>query len=328
MQSPTIAALKQARPNWHLTVWVAPRGTRELAKADPNVDAVIEMPIKTSLLQHARQINRLRHQHFDIGIVLSPGQLTKSAAYLLLSDIPKRVGAAYPLFENPHSSFLLTDAVEEQDGTHDVEQNLRLLKPLGLKELRITDYELQITPAHERDADKLLARLSIPTNRVLIGIHAGSAPDLPGKRWPPDRFAAVAAQLSTNHNAHFLLFGGPDEVAQRQELQKRIGPASASIVSAPLLTTAAALKKCHLLLSNDSGLMHIAAAISIPTFAIFGPTDETKTGPRGPKTHVIRAPGTIPMYDTERNFNIGQQPHPTMLAVTPAMVLDELRNYI
>ena len=62
----------------------------------------------------------------------------------------------------------------------------------------------------------------------------------------------------------------------------------------------------------------------MPTYGLFGPTDEKHTGPRGPKSHVIRALGTQPVYNTEKNFDIGLVPHATILAITPQLVLDKI----
>lgn len=329
MQSPTIAALKQAHPNWKITVWVAPRGTRELVKSDPHVDDIIEMPIQCSLISHIRQAIKLRARHFDIGIVLSPGQRLKSAVYIFLADISRRVGAAYPFRKNIHSSFLLTHAIHEQENIHDIEQNLRLLEPLGISVPKNADtkYSVHIPAEHMQAAEVLVRQLAIPRNKTVIGIHAGSASDLAAKRWPSERFAEVATQLVENHNAHILLLGGPDEGELKQKLKDLIGR-SATIINAPLLTVAAAMQHCQLVIGADTGLLHLATATDVPTVSIFGPTDERTTGPRGPRAHIIRAPGTKPVYDTEQNFYLGTAPHNTMKAVSTEMVLNVLRQYI
>lgn len=323
MQSPTIAALKKAHPDWHVTVWVAPRGTKALAENDPHVDQVIEMPIKTSVSGHILQIAALRKHHFDIGIVLSPGQLLKSAAYLFFAAIPKRIGHTYPLLKNEHSSFLLTDAIDEVDATHDIEQNLYLLQVLGIRDKENKQYELSLPPNARQTANQMFLALKIPDNKLVIGIHAGSAPDFIWKRWPLDRFASVAKTLIATKNAHILIFGGSNEESQKQELATLIG-SDYSIVSADLLTTVGIMTHCDYLISNDSGLMHVASASGVKVYGLFGPTDEAKTGPRGRNAVIIRAPGTTTVYDTEQNYNLGSSPHETILAITPEMVLDKL----
>lgn len=330
MQAPTIAAFKKAFPDSSITVWVAPRGTKELAEADSNVDAVFEMPIQVSKKQHVRQIRWLRKQKFTLGIVLSPGQQLKSALYLFLAGIPMRVGAKYPWHKWDVGLFL-TDAVSEKKNMHDIEQNLRLLTPFNIENAHIDNYTINIPEKNVKEAQAMLKGLDIDSKRMIVGLHAGSAPDLPAKRWPINRFAEVAITLIKNHNAHVLLFGGPDEEKEKKQLEDAIHSAAGSPVSrinTSLLTTAALMRRCEFVLTNDSGLMHLAAASGVTTFAIFGPTNEKETGPRGIKSYVIRALGTKPVFNTERNFNLGTKPHKSILAVTPEMVMERLRSYL
>ena len=327
MQSPVFAALKAAYPQSRLTVWVAPRGTKILAKNNPHIDKVMQMPIKKNTLgAHISNIQALRRERFDTAIVLSPGNLVKSAAYLRLAGIPRRVGHLYPLGKNPHSSFLLTDTIREDETLHDIEQNLRLLEPLGIptpKEKK--EYSLTISEYTKKKASEILSASPLPpTPYNLIGIHAGSAPDFLWKRWPLQHFAAVAKQFVKKHGAHILLFGGPDEDTQKKELQQLIGAQHASLVSTNLLTTAAIMRHCQAVVSNDSGLMHLAAASGTLTFGLFGPTNEKHTGPRGSKSQVIRAAGTVPAYHTESNYNLGNQPHPSILAITADQVFSTM----
>lgn len=329
MQSPAIAAVRVKFPSAHITVWVAPRGTKPLAEADKNVDEVIQMPIKASALGHVQQILKLRRMGFDVGIVLSPGQLVKSAAYLFLAGIPVRVGATYPFRGNPKSLFLLTDAVDELSNTHDIEQNLHLLEPLGITDLKAESYKLEPSDTENRVAEKLLNELQIPigSGKTLVGIHAGSAPDLAFKRWPAERFTRVTAELIKKYDAHVLIFGGPDEESQKQELHRLIGQES-TIISAPILTVAAIMKHLRLMITNDSGLMHLAAAVDTETIGLFGPTSEVLTGPRGPRSHVIRAIGTKPVYKTEEGANLGTEPHESILAITPELVIDTVSRIL
>lgn len=332
MQLPTIAVLKQAHLNWQITVWVAPRGTKALAENDPHIHEVIEASIKNTIINHLKMIKRLRQEHFDVGIVLSPGQLLKSAAYLFLAGIGQRIGNSYPLGSHQASSFLLTDAIDEDSAIHDVQQNLRLLQPLGIAhgEMNSPIYRLDIPLSNQQMAGTLLQELAIPAEKQLIGLHPGAAPGFDWKRWPLENFTAVAKELVTKHNAYILVFGGPDEAGLKEKLQQMIGK-NATVISSDLLTTAAVMQHCKLFLSNDSGLMHLAAAVDVPTFGLFGPTDERHTGPRlrqgsggQIRRGVIRAPGTKPEYNTEANFHLGQEPHPTMVAITPQLVADKI----
>lgn len=332
MQAPAIAAHKKAFPDWHITVWVAPRGTKALADADFHVDEVIEMPIKASVAQHIKQILLLRKMNFDRAVVLSPGQLIKSAAYTYFAGIPERVGNTYPFGKNSASTFLLTKAIPEREHTHDVTQNFLLLEPFGIHE-ESTSYSFPIPASALRTGKSFLQGLHIPEGVPVIGFHAGSAKNFAFKRWPLDRFADVAATLIQQQHVHVLLLGGRDENEQKQFLaalieEKTEQPESIHIISTDLLTTAAVMQACTLVIANDSGLMHLASAVGTPTIGLFGPTDESLTGPAGSNAVVLRAPNTKPVYNTETVPNLGDTPHETMLEITPEMVLNEAKKHL
>ena len=327
MQSPVFAAIKRRYPGSHLTVWVAPRGTRAFAEQNLHLDDIIESPIKLSPLGHLRLVHRLTRGSFDTGIVLSPGQLWKSAAYLYLAGIPQRIGNAYPFRGNRRSTFLLTDAIPEINGLHDIEQNLRLLDPLGIKEATVTNYDLAIAPTFEQQAQQLLNAMNISTDRKLVGFHMGSAPDFVWKRWPLENFITVARKMIEDFDSHILLFGDESERAQNEQVARALG-AHVKVISSDLLTCAAVMKGCRIFLANDSGLMHVAAAVGTRTFGLFGPTDERHTGPRGKHSAIIRAPGTVAVYHTEKNYTVGQSVHPSMRAITPALVLHHIIPYL
>jgi heptosyltransferase-2 len=333
MQSPVFRAIKEARPDWHITIWIAPRGTRALAENNPYIDAIIEEPIKRSFARHQKLIWQLTNQKFDIGIVLSPGQLLKSAVYLFLVGIPMRLGHRYPFMGNQQSSFLLTHSIPEEPNIHDIEQNLRLLRLLDISyQLPTTNYKLDIPVSAQQKAKILFAQLQIPSNKILVGLHPGSAPDQVWKRWPVESFAEVAAELITKHNAHILIFGAPQEKELKQNLESRIWnlahKKATTLISTDLLTTAALMQHCQLFLSNDSGLMHLAAASGVVTFGLFGPTNEKETGPRGLKSFVIRAPGTESIYNTEHSPHFGSATHSSLVVLKPREVFSRIQSLI
>ena len=328
MQLPTVAALKKAHPDWHVTVWVAPRGTKALAEAQSCIDKVIEMPIQNSFMGHIASITNLRKASYDIGIVLSPGQLVKSAAYLFFAGVPVRIGNSYPFRGNHNSSFLLTNAIQENPSLHDIEQNLQLLNPLDIHPEAVAHYSIEIPEVNKQEADEIVKEYKFEPNAAIVGMHAGSAPHFTWKRWSLERFAEVAiALIEKNPSTRILLFGGKDELDQNTSIQNVINekfPHAAHVVSASLITTAALLTHCKLLISNDSGLMHLAAASGVKVIGLFGPTSEVQTGPRGKDSIVVRAPGTKPVYNTESASSFGDTPHESMLAITPEMILENI----
>ena len=334
MQLPAIKAVKDAHPDWHITVWVAPRGTKSIAQAQSYINEVIEMPIKASMFKHAKNILALQKHRFDIGIVLSPGQLLKSALYLFLSGIPVRIGHAYPFRGRQHADNFLTQALIEKPQMHDIEQNLELVEPLLNEPIKFETYDFQIPEYSMEEAQYVLQSLvhSAVSSPIFIGFHPGSAQGFTWKRWPLERFAEVARAVhKKNPNTIFLIFGSNDEEQQKRELANMINeyaPSTAFHISAPILTTAAIMKRCTLFISNDSGLMHIASAIDIPTIGLFGPTDERQTGPRGSRSISLRSQGTQPVYNTESAPSFGNTAHSSILEISSSFVLDNIPSNV
>lgn len=330
IQAPTIAAYKKEHPQSEITVWVAPRGSKAIAEIDPNVTHVIEAPIRRSLLFNGLHIWRLARRKFDIAIMLSPGQLWKGSVFMFCAFINIRIAHRYPHLGNPESSFLLTAATPELPHVHDIEQNLELLGQLGIDRgaYKYQPYSLPpLPPLSVQQGERIIARLTRKPNQLLVGIHPGSAPQFHWKRWPSEHFITTAKEIIIQHQAFILIFGGPAEQSLAADIQRKIGR-EATVITAPLLTTAAILKHCSLMISNDSGLMHLAAASGIPTIGLFGPTDEELTGPRGTNSRALRAPGTKPIYNTEDNFDLGKDSHESLQALKPDAVLAAVRQIL
>ena len=331
MHTALIHAIKVHQPTATITLWVAPRHTAVLAQANPDIDHVIKAPIKRSLLGHLQQVIRLRHLSPDTGFILYPGQLWKSALYVFLAGAYRRVGHRYMHLGNPDSSLLLTNPVNVNPALHDIDQNLALLQPLSIPiPSALPPYFVTIPTHYQQQAKSLLARVhhSSPAAKIYFGLHPGSAPDFAWKRWPIERYASLAKQIIKKYHAHVLIFGGAQELTLMKNLRRLIGPDHSSIMSAHLLTVAALMKNCQLFIANDSGLMHLSSALSVPTIGLFGPTNERRTGPRGQGSVPLRAPGTAPVYDVNTNYALGSSPHPFMLALNTSPVMAAVENIL
>jgi heptosyltransferase-2 len=149
------------------------------------------------------------------------------------------------------------------------------------------------------DAAALMSEAGVDTSKPLAGICPGAAYGL-SKRWPADKFAAVAGELS-RRGAGVVVFGAPSEA----EVSVRIARAVSGAVSLAGLTTpaglAGCLSQCRVVVANDSGAAHLAAAVSTPVVAIFGSTDASWTRPLGPKVVVanIEDMPCAPCFGTE-----------------------------
>lgn len=325
LASPLFRALKDANPRAAVDVLVAPRGTREVLEKNPRIRAILVGKPKPSLAEWWQLVSTIRQHRYDVGIVTHPGQLITSALLLAAGRVRRRIGHRYHWSILRNSGLCLTDPVDvvphrhlplTDRSAHDVVQNLRLLEPLGVSAKPAdVHYDFPLTPDDRAAADTWLAAHA-PEARTLFGLHPGAHKDLAYKRWPADRWSELGDRLSEQSGATILVFGGPDEHALQTEVSARMR-APAVAVPAPLRTTAALIARCALFVSNDSGLMHVAASQGVPTVGLFGPTDERRTAPWGPQSLALRAPGTAPTYDVAQlaAARATREPHSSLLAL-------------
>jgi heptosyltransferase-2 len=187
-------------------------------------------------------------------------------------------GATYRIgYNKRYEGFLNTHTLLLNKKDHEVNRNLKLVQPLGISQKR----ESLITVTEkERKVAKSFISMHVPSDqRLLLGIHPGCNNRNRVKRWLPERFAEVGDWFIRECEGNVLLFGGPDEedVVLNIKQQMKISPLE--IVNCPLRETVALINECHLFLSNDSGLMHIADSLRIPVVSIFGPSSIEKSGP-------------------------------------------------
>jgi len=134
---------------------------------------------------------------------------------------------------------------------------------------------------------QLLQRAGIRSDRALVVICPGARSEL--KRWPADRFAAVADSLIEHENVTVLLSGEPDEAPIIDEIRHAMRHQAMSMVGRlTIRQTAALMSRARLVITNDSASLHVACAMHVPVLALFGPTDAKKYGPTGPQDRVIR----------------------------------------
>jgi heptosyltransferase II len=176
--------------------------------------------------------------------------------------------------------------------------------------------------AASREAMRTYLRQAFPekTARPLLAVAPGAR--WPTKRWPVERFAAVAQELAQARRAAVVVLGGREDVPLTQELCRRLRvPVLDSTGKLSLLHTAALLQQCHLLLSNDSGLMHMATALRVPVVAIFGPTvQEFGFYPFKASARVVSAEISCRPCSTKGSGRCPRGHHQCMQQVTGAQV--------
>ncbi len=124
------------------------------------------------------------------------------------------------------------------------------------------------------------------TGRLAIGFNPGT--NRPAERWPAERFAELGALLASRHDARICVFWGPGEKPLADGIAAAIGGAAVVAPPTSLKRLGAMFERCSLVVSNDSGPMHIAAALGVPTVGIFGPVNPLLQGPWGESARYAR----------------------------------------
>jgi len=283
---PAIAALNRRFPRAEIAVLAKPWAAGLFA-GQSAVDRVVLYQAEGShrgLRGRWALARELARERFDLA-VLFPNSLD-AVIVPWLARIPRRVG-----YRTDGRGLLLTQVVARSGRSaerHQVFRYLDLARSLGADGETIP--RLAVGVEAGREADRLLQDLGVETGEACIAVNPGSVYGS-AKRWPAGRFAAVADALAETHQARVLLIGSTRE---RDVLEAMAGRMCRPPIRlggrTDLATLAAVLKRARLLLSNDTGAMHVAAAVGTPVLAVFGPTDADATGPLGPDSRVVREP--------------------------------------
>ncbi len=236
-------------------------------------------------------LSRTLHlRHFDCALLLQ--NAFEAAALVRLAGIPNRVG-----YNRDGRGWLLTHPIpvpqKNELPAHQRFYYLELLKRARLILSYPDDGAIRLEGAAEAaSAGREHLRQSGLTGPV-IGVSPGAAYG-GAKRWLPERFAESAIQLARQLGAAVAVFGSAAEAAICQQVQGSVAASGIETVDfssgTPLDQFIELAAACTVLLTNDSGPMHIASALGVPTVAVFGATDHSATGPTGPHSLVIRHP--------------------------------------
>jgi heptosyltransferase II len=311
MTTPALLRLREARPDARITL-LTPAKLAELWRGHPAIDAVETIAEDEGVWSVGR---RLRAEKFDLGLVLPNS--TRSALELWLAGIPVRVGHARPWRNWLLTQAVPPQLAERelrkrsraeinqliQQGTaeavpppeaHHIYQYLHLTAAIGAKREPLAPRLAVTDEAVAQFAAKFKLGAGSPNDRPWFGLNAGAEYG-PAKRWPEDRFMAAAIELQRHANCRWLIFGGKNEHESARRIAAAIHQAAgeefgeAETDQHPrvfnlagvtgLGELCAGLKLCRVLLTNDSGPMHVAAALGTPVVVPFGSTSPELTGP-------------------------------------------------
>jgi heptosyltransferase-2 len=279
MTTPALRAVRETFPDAHIVVVANPL-VAQLFVYHPDCNEVMVFDKKgehAGIWGFLRFVARLRREKFDCAILFQ--NAVEAAIMAFLAGIPRRAGYA-----TDGRRVLLTHPVavgDEERTLHHTDYYLHMLAQCGvtttskLQRLALQDEEVQWAAQH------------MPRGRFAVinpGAAYGSA-----KRWIPERFAAVADELVVRYGLSIVLSGGPAEIEVGRDIAKAMRQPQLNFIGqTDVRQMMALLAASSLMITNDSGPMHVAAAFGVPMVAIFGPTDHTTTAPWGTRAQIVR----------------------------------------
>lgn len=324
---PALTTLRRALPNARIT-WLVEDSAQDLVRGHPALDRVLVWNRSRwkTLLRSGRLFalassawafrREIRDTHYDL--VIDFQGLLKSAVWVALSRAESKAGYGPGQRHDEHAWLALNKrvAVSAPDA-HAVERNLRLLEGLGFPRLPLA-YDFPIPEPRRQEADHVLSQAGLPPGTRFVAVH--SMTRWPTKNWTPQHFAAVADAVQTA-GIPVALTGGP---ADRPSIDAIVSamktPARRLDGQTSLPALAAVFQRASVVLSTDTGPMHLAVAVGTPVVALFGPTSPEYTGPYGTRNVVLRAGLRCSPCFRRDCRTTEYEPHACMLRLDPAQV--------
>ncbi|MDO9565355.1 MAG: lipopolysaccharide heptosyltransferase II [Candidatus Desulfaltia sp.] len=287
MTTPAVRAIRKNFPHAEISIltrpWVAP-----VFESSPYIDNMLiydDFGKHKGLSGKLRLARELKQYGFDAAILLQ--NAFEAALIAFFAGIPCRIG-----YNTDARSFLLTHSVSctpRIKKMHQTGYYLDILHGIGLD----TDgpgLDLVVAKKYQKSAAEILEEHGISRADRLVGINP-SATFGPAKQWFPERYAALSDKIQEVFGAGILLFGGPGDRELGLRISQKMQHPPVDLCGKTDLGEAIALiKECDLFITNDSGLMHVAAALDVPLIAIFGSTNPVTTGPQSQRSKIVRVP--------------------------------------
>lgn len=279
---PALTQLRQNAPG--AEIWVAAHGwVRELFEENPLVDGAIALPSGSGWRIFFEAVRRLKPHRFDAGLLLTNS--FSSALLFTAAGISERWG-----YSRDGRRLLLTRSFRPESTAppkHQVLYYSHLISALGFGS-SIPEF---VFPLQEKDiqaAQDLLDSRGVVHGKTRVVLNPGAFYG-PAKRWPAEKFSRLASRLQKCLDADIIITGSSAEAPLAREISEGMTEKPHLLTGATSLRTlVGVLALADLVVSNDSGPMHIANALKIPLVAVFGPTDQRVTGPYQPPSRVIR----------------------------------------
>ena len=279
---PTMKAVRAKFPEAEITLLVRP-WVAGVFKGAPFIDHLWTEPRPASVGDWIRITREIRRNRFDLAL-LFPNSF-ESAAMMFVGRIPRRVGYA-----TDGRRWLLTTSLKpSRQKRHQVHYYLDLAVALSASVDR-PSIAIEASAEEKAQATGLLVSEGIREGRPFVVLNPGAAYGS-AKRWGEEGFAAAGDALAEEFGLDVVIIGSELERSIAERIQQRMRSRVAVLNGKTSLETLiGVISQSSLVLTNDSGPMHVAAALGVPTVAIFGATDDAVTGPFGSRARVVREP--------------------------------------
>lgn len=283
---PAAVALRRAFPAARIG-WVVEGRAADVLAGHPAVDHLFRLP--RGWLATPRTVFSLRRQlrWFAADVTIDLQGLMKSAVVTTLSGAATRIGHARP--ESREHAWLAYSHPVAASASHVVDRHLALLAPLGCASATPA-FEMPHWPVSRLRVQRWVAALRLPRPPVLVNPGAGWA----SKRWPVERFAALARSLARHDGQPVLVVWGGD--AERALAQRLVTEAEGGAIAAPATSLQDLGELCRLsrvFVSADTGPLHLAAAVGTPCVGLFGPVPAARNGPYGRGHACVEPPAEL-----------------------------------
>ena len=276
---PVLKALRNKWPDAKIS-WVVKDAYVDILNGNPLIDELILL-IKSSLTTSIFSFRKkLRHGSFDLAVDMQG--LFRSGLIAFLSGAAVRIG-----FSNARevASLFYTHKVDAPLNLHAVDRNLKLAAALGC-EVQGVEFPINFNRETEQEALGFLQNIQLDKGKPLVTFVPGTRWEK--KRWPLNSFSLLGDLLIEKMGAGIIVAGSRQENRLIHEIRSAMKNPSAEAVDFSLTKLTALLSKSDVVVTNDSGPMHIAVAMRTPVVALFGPTDPARTGPYSKKCLIIQ----------------------------------------
>ena len=306
LSTAVIQPLRRHFPDAHITFLVGPRAF-DLLATDPNIDATL---VYDNRGEHAgwkgrlRLIRTLRLEKFDLVVNLRDSLMARC------------IGAEH------------WGIARGEGNRHAVTRYLEVLQRQGVDTTNAHPL-VALTKVERTAAHNFLAEAGLKSERLLIGIHPGGNWEY--KLWSGKNYADVASILAEKLDAAILLFAGPNERALQAQVAEKMDVPPVLVKTDDLRHLVALISACDVYIGNDTGPMHIAAAVGTPVVALFGSTNHIRSGPYGDPHTVLQSGinlGCNPCHPGRHPGGCGVGRCEVIAGITVEQVLEAVKRYI